>query len=299
MSRTIIEIARHELAVLVKTRRIVAIAGVYLGFALLGGLGTVVAAKKMEEGAIQLLLSQGMASNDAAIQVERMGEPAFQKMTNFFAGTELNEMAPALQLSPILPIFLWASLAFLPIMILLTSFEQTTVDLNVRTLCYSTLRASRSGIILGKALASGIVFVALTFFSAALLVILAATFLDSLDVMGNALGMLRICSCLVPFGACYVGITAFASASNTQPVGALLSALGMMFGLRALGWLSAIPEDHPMSALQFLHWLSPATHHPGLWQAGLAAPLASALAYAIFAALFLWAAVWRLRARDL
>ena len=52
---------------------------------------------------------------------------------------------------PCSPCFLWCSLSFLPFLILLTSFDQLASDLQARSLCYSTLRARRSEILLGKA----------------------------------------------------------------------------------------------------------------------------------------------------
>ncbi|MBW2275389.1 MAG: ABC transporter permease [Deltaproteobacteria bacterium] len=300
MLRTLIEIARHELVVALRTRRALMGAALYLGAASIGGLAYARIVRRIEQTAIDVIQSQsGMDSAQAAEAVRLNAESGYQDVLAWFAGVPIDELAPSLVGSPVLPMFLWCSLSFLPFLILLTSFDQLASDLQARSLCYSTLRARRSEILLGKALAHTAIFVVLTAASSVVLLLIAGSAFASGSFSEAVPGMLRIWLLLIPFGITYLGITSFSSVIARQPFSALLLAIGIAALLRMLSWLGGLPEGHPLALLRPLEWMSPAMHQSGFWRAGIAAPAGSALAYAVIGGAFLLAAAAQLERRDL
>jgi ABC-type transport system involved in multi-copper enzyme maturation permease subunit len=292
-------IARHELVIAIATRRAVAAAGLYLVTALLAGIGYVKSLQGMQRQAAQMLAERGANPTQAAEAVSRATHEAYEKLVVFFAGTSDLPVAASLTDSLILPAFLWGSLAFLPFLVVLTSFDVIAGDLQARSLCYSVLRAPRIAILLGKLLAQAALFVGLSVVASLALLGVAASLLDNFEIFSALPGLVRVWLVLLPYGICYLSLSAFCSAALRQPTLALIAAFGVMVALRILGLFAHIPEGHALAPLRYLRWLSPAQYQSGLWEAGLAGPLFSVVAYLTFAALFLVFATRVLDGRDL
>lgn len=297
---TLFEIARHELAVILRTRRAVLIAALYLGAAVLGGSIYVLVVRTLEQQAIETFVAQGMDEETARQNLELAAAKGYEQLAELFSGVDdIDDMAASLKKSVILPIFFWGSLAFLPFVILLTSFDQLSSELNARSLCYTILRARRATILLGKVLAHTVLFVVLSAAGSAALVLVASVSLESVDFTASVWGLFRVWLLLIPFGLCYLSISSFASSLNTQSVPALITAVGIVMTLRVFSWLRHIPEESTLGFLQNARWLSPAHYEDGLWLAGYVAPAQSAGAYLLFALVFLTLGVARLNSRDL
>ena len=133
MIRAVIEIARHELFVALRTTRAVWVAAIYLFAAVLGGAGMIFAVRAVEDKLIEQLVKQGADLTTATASLSLMSEPAYQKLAAFFADADSEAVAASLQSSIIHPFLLWGSLAFLPFLILMTSFDQVAGDLQSRT----------------------------------------------------------------------------------------------------------------------------------------------------------------------
>jgi ABC-type transport system involved in multi-copper enzyme maturation permease subunit len=292
-------IARHELMITVATRRAVAAAGLYLVTALLGGIGYVKSLQGMQRQAARMLAERGANPAQAAEAVSRATHEAYEKLVVFLAGTADVPVAASLTDSLILPAFLWGSLAFLPFLVVLTSFDVIAGDLQARSLCYSVLRAPRAAILVGKLLAQAALFVGLSVVSSLALLGVAASLLDDFAIAAAVPGLVRVWLVLLPYGFCYLCLSAFCSASLRQPTVALLAAFGLMVALRILGLFALIPEGSALGPLRYLGWLSPAQYQSGLWEAGFAGPAFSALAYLAFAGVFLAFANRVLAGRDL
>lgn len=292
-------VAGHELVIAVATRRALAAAGLYLVTALLGGIGYVKSLQGMQRQAEQMLAARGANPAQATEAVSRATHEAYEKLVTFLAGTGDVPVAASLSDSLILPAFLWGSLAFLPFLVVLTSFDVVAADLQARSLCYSTLRAPRLAILLGKLLAQAALFVGLSVVASLALLGVAASLLDHFAILAAVPGLVRVWLVLLPYGFCYLCLSAFCSASLRQPTVALLAAFGLMVGLRMLGLFAHIPEGSALTPLRYLGWLSPAQYQSGLWQAGFAGPAFSVVAYLAFAAVFLVLASRMLAGRDL
>ena len=299
-ARAILEIGRHELAVIFRTKRAVAIVSLYLGLALLGGVTYVLTVRVAEQKAIELFESQGMTREVAEENMRLTAQKGYDQLAMWLAGVDdVTEVDEHLRSSVILPVFFWCSLVLLPFLILLTSFDQLSSDLGARSLCYSILRAPRAAIVLGKVLGHTVIFTVLSAVSSVALVLVASLLLESVDFGGTLVGLVRMWVMLVPFGLAYLGISSFASAANTQPTPALISAVALVIGLRVVGWLRHVPEESDWAPLRHARWVSPATYHDGMWLTGLSEPALSAVAYLCFAAVFVTASILIVRARDL
>lgn len=300
MIPTMLEVARHELDVILRTRRAVVLVALYFGLAVLGGAIYVMVLRFAEREALELFMSQGSSEAIARQNMESAALEGYRKITAWLAGVdEISAIASSWRDSVILPVFFWCSLAFLPFVIMLTSFDQISADLQSRSLCYNILRARRSAILLGKALAHTVVFTVLSAVCSVLLVLLASLMLDTVSLGDSLWGLFRLWLLLIPFGLCYLGISTFASSLNRQPMPALVSAVAIVIGLWVLSLFRFVPSSSSWSFLQHLRFASPATYESGLWLAGFADPAASAAAYLGFGAVFVGLAMLRLYTRDL
>src|SRR4051812_24628129 len=132
MLRQIRIIALHELAITVATRRALAAVALYLVTALLGGVGYVKSLNAMRRQAAHALESPGADPSQVAAAVSSMTRQAYDQLVMFLSGTDGVPVAKSLTDSMILPAFLWGSLAFLPFLVVLTSFDMISSDLQTR-----------------------------------------------------------------------------------------------------------------------------------------------------------------------
>ena len=126
MTAAVLEVARHELIVAVRTTRAILITVLYLVSAILGGVAVIMMLRLAEKSLAEALAGQGADAVATAGAMATISEQAFQKLAGFFAGAESELVAASLQTSIILPFFLWGSLAFLPFLILLTAVSSVS-----------------------------------------------------------------------------------------------------------------------------------------------------------------------------
>jgi ABC-type transport system involved in multi-copper enzyme maturation permease subunit len=296
MPGPILELARHELAVTLRTRRAIAVIGIYIASAVIAGLGYSASVSFVERAVANAKDMNPEISN----QIDIFSEPAYNAILAFVAGAELSEIAPALRESPIVPFVLWGSLRFLPLLILLTSFDLIAGEMASRSLAYTTLRASRTEVVLGKALGHVTLLLMLSALCGILSLAIAAAILESVSFVASLPGLLYVLALLVPFGACYLGITVFCSAVCRQPFIALVCAFAAYLAVWIVRAFAAIPEtDSAWALLRPLAWVSPATYQSGLWRADPVFPLTSLSIHLMIAAIMLGAAALVLRRRAI
>ena len=276
MFKNLLEIGSHEMKGLLKSRRLVGIAIIYLGAATLGSVVFV-----------------GTATHVPTEQ------SSYQGLIALFTGVPPSEIAPSLIQSLVLPAFLWGSLGFLPVAILLTSFDQLAADVQSKALRMTVLRVPRWLVVMGKAGCHTAIFAVLMVLASCLMVGIASAFRPEYSLGQSIQGLMRVWLTLIPVGASYVGLSALASSLAKQPFGALMQGISLLMLLQILDWLRWVPENHTWSWLRHLRWLCPAPYEAGLWTSGWLMPLASCTVYCIFAALFLGLAVQRMEHRDL
>ena len=299
MISAVAEIARHEIAVILRTRRALAMLLVYLGSALLVGFAYALSVRFVEKDLLEGLSERTGSPVLTDQAVGLLAAPMYQSLLSYLADAPLEQLDPSLLGSPILPFLLWGSLAFLPFLILLTSFDQIASDLETRALCFSSLRVPRTALLLGKALGHVLLFGLLSTVASLLLLALTAALVEQVDVVASLPGLMRLLLLLSPFGAAYVGLSSFCSVATGRPFPALLLAVTLAATLRMMSWLRFIPETSDAAFLRPLRWASPSMYESGFWQRGLAEPAASAGAYLAMGVLFFIAGVLVMRRRRL
>ncbi len=292
-------IAKHELLLILKTRRAFAATGLYVISALLGSFIYIYSLRKIEQALASALVEQGSDPLTAASTVGLMSSEAYEKTLSFFVGHDLEFISEIFRASPLLPLCLWGSLAFLPLLILVTSFDQTVNDIHSRSICYSLLRISRRSVILGKVFAHAILTMALIAVCFALLLLIAMYQLENIDFSHTIGGFVRIWVLLLPFGLCYISLTSLASTLAKSPFGALGLSAAFFLGLKVLSWFQNIAPNSSYALLRHLRWLSPNTYTSGLWLQDPIEPFISSCAYLCLSAAFLFLGIKHLEAKDL
>lgn len=292
---------QHELRSLIRTRRVLVLLGLYLTVGGLAGFGYVKAVQVARDAALERAEQEGVSEDRALALIDEAASPLATQILEGAAGAEEGQaIAESLATSTILPVFFWASLAFLPFLILLSSFDTVSSELATKSLRYSVLRASRAEILFGKTSAHLLIFAAVSAVGALALIAMAAALIEGFSVTDNLPGFLRVWLLLLPFAACYVALATFASCTTQRGFFALLLSLIIAMGLRITGWTaSAIDEAGDAAPLRALRFVSPGHYHGGLWLADWSGPAISSAAYLGFAAVFLALAHAVLQRRDL
>ena len=293
------QLARHELLIAFKSRRIMGVLVLYSALALIGSYVYVAFLKAIEAQSIKFLINSGVDSAQANETVSVMGSEAYQKVLAFFVGAQPEDLSAALMSSPFMPVILWASLTFLPYLILLLAYDIIINDVESRTLCYSLLRASRAQLVFGKYLAHTLIFMGLNTVCSVLLVTMSLQLIGTADASQTVMGLLRVWLSLIPYGLCYLGMFFFVSSMMRRRGGTLTFAIVTMSVFQGISWTRYLPSEGVWGALQYLHWLSPSNYIDGLWLSGMTQPLTSVGALLCFASGFIMLAIWRLKGRDL
>ncbi len=293
------ELTRHELVIAAKTKRLLVVSLVYVAAAVLGSLAYSYALREIEAAALAALDETGMDPIRAAAAYTLTSNTAYTQLVAFFAGAPVEELAESVLRSAPVPVYFWASLTFLPFLIGFTSFDVVQSDLHNRTLCYSTLRASRRTLLLAKFVAHLITLTLVSGLAALAFLLLTTVMVKSVELGTTVPGMLRVWLFLIPVGAAYLALTTTMSTLTKRAAAALAFAVTGVFLLRVFYWLGAIPEESSYALLRYLRYVSPVTYQDSLWRAGILTPFTGVLAFAVFTAVFLFLAERRLQGRDL
>ena len=154
-------VALHEAVTLLRTRRVLTVLFLYLVAATLGSLGYVTALDQIETQMMEVLMANGTPPSQAANTFSIVGSEAYQKILAFFVGTDPQNLAPIFLESPFMPVVLGASF-LLPYLMLLLGYDLVISEVEHRTLCFVSLRVSRTALLLGKFWAHVLLFTGLT-----------------------------------------------------------------------------------------------------------------------------------------
>lgn len=304
MITQLLRLTRHEIEVALRTRRVLLIAFLYIGAAIVGGLGISAAAAKAEQAIIETT-AERTGLDEAALRAElaENGQEALEEMLDEF-GIATDVIAQPLRSSIVAPVFFWCSLAFLPLLIALSTFDTLASDLRGRTLCYTTLRAPRWATVVAKGAAWWAIVSVITAICAFIVFGAASRMLRALELGVALRSAVWVAIAVLPFIAAWVAFALWCSSTTDKPMAALVRAFLLMIALRLFTLPNAligsvIEEGSPMAVLRHLRWLSPSAHNRGLWHMPDLDLARSVLAFLAFAAFFTWAAVTTVRRRDL
>lgn len=294
-----IEIVRHELNVALRTKRMLLVSLVYVAAAILGAFAYSMALREIEKVAVEAMAENGLDPFQAQAALILTSQEAYTRMTEFLSGVAVADLSAAMQESAAVPVYFWASLTFLPFLVAITSFDVLQNDLQHRTLCFSTLRASRRTILLAKFTAHLAILSVVSALAATAFVAMTVSLVSSVSLGDTVIGMVRVWTLLIPFGAAYLALATMASTLTKRAALALAIAVAGALVLRVFFWLGFIPETSQWYPLSYLERLSPIRFHEEFWRSGFLSPMLGVLIFAVYTTVFLAVADLRLRRRDL
>ncbi len=188
----------------------------------------------------------------AAAGMAMVQDEGYRMLLLFFAGGDAALADHLATYPPMVLVYSWISLAFLPWFIALTSYDLIAGDLHLRTIRYAALRTSRGAFVLGKLLGQAALVAAVTGLGMLPVVVIGAIYLPGFDFVATALALLSTWPITVVCALGFLGIVTLASQLCKGPGAARAVAVGLLF----LIWIfTLLPE--PLNRLELLspwHW---------------------------------------------
>jgi len=267
-------------------------------YALVHGLGAwvyVTVVRELEDGMSAALGANSLGGSGAAVSL--LGSEAYEGILSFFAGAQIHLLADVFRESAILPVYMWASLAFMPWLVLMVGFDAIVRDLRSGAVRFWLLRATRTEWALGKLLSQTIALVCLSAVGLGISLWIASSSLwtvrasigDAVDVWLRALPVTLWAS----------GVVFFVSATARSHFGALMAGWLLVPALSAAHLLERLDPNGDNSAFRVLRFLGPGIFESELWQAGISAALLGGCGYVAHGAAFVGLGLLVLSRRDL
>lgn len=248
-------------------------------------------------GAITRSLRQGLqrSAGADAEQAQAALDQAQQGILGFWVGEDPAMLEALSQVPMVVLVVFKMTLFFLPAYIVLMGFDQVSGEVGPRSIRYATVRARRSSVLLGKFLTQATLLLGLV-----LVVDLGIFLYAKLTTPDFALGLmlltlLRFWMAAVLYSLAYVALTTLCSTLFRSPGVSLVFNFILLF----VFWLVDVVARALPSPADALRYASPSAYSTNLLHPEPLRFLVSAGAYAGFALLFLGAAHFILRERDL
>lgn len=207
-------------------------------------------------------------------------------------------LPPSEEIPTVVVVVFYLGIFFLPAYVALMGFDQLSGEVGPRSMRYLTVRARRSSVLLGKFLAQTTLLLTLVLGLDLILCVYAWVSTPGFGIGAFALNLARFWVGTLVFALAFLALTALCSSVTSAPAVSLVGnfiCIMAAFGL----WLAGLwfgREDHP---LQYIRYLSPMNYCTKLLDPEALQFGASALAYTVFALVFLGGAYAALRTRDL
>jgi ABC-type transport system involved in multi-copper enzyme maturation permease subunit len=293
-------VASFEFKHAFKSAKAVVFIVLYSLAALISGLIYIQIVRGLENNAFKLMVKSGTDPLQAQLAMGQVKSLGMKELFEFFSGGDQTMADYLIGIPPIILFFFWGSLAFLPFLIALMSFDQLSGDLKARMIRFLTPRTHRVSIALGKLLSQTGVFMIVTVANSLVILAVAAARLSSFDVSVGLLYLLKFWCFLLFFGWCYLGLMLMWSAVTTTPIYSLLMGILSLTLFWLLSFLSKLDSlDSWHRYLSYLSYLSPSHYEKGLWRPEWGEALGALCAFLIFGLVFFGIGCEVLRRRDL
>jgi ABC-2 type transport system permease protein len=206
------------------------------------------------------------------------------------------------ELPLLVPLVFRLTLFFLPLFIALLGYDQLSAEVSTGSVRYLVVRSRRGSILGGKFVAQALVMGVLLALVLVGLFAAGAGLRSDLKPLPYLEALVRFWLGGATFAFAYLALTSLVSAVTSSPGTSLLLNVGALFLFwlaDAIGGRAALVHSMggPASWTEGLRWLSPSAYASGLLGSSPAL-LTSALAYAVFGAVFLGAGWAVFRSRD-
>ncbi len=267
-ARDVVLTARFELAEAVRTRLLIVMVLLFVGSGALGAWGFTKVVETVEARAAQAL--NAPSTNKPGGMMRQLRH---SRSYSDLVHTVVRDDAKAeyfLSQPPIVVFFGWASLIFVPWLVLYTSSDTIASEVASRAIRYHTLRISRLAYALGKTAGQAIIIAGVTALCAATFYVVAWSRMDAFEPAATALGLAWMWPRVWIFALAFLGWSMFASMATASTNAARAMSLGGAVFLSVLSGLAG--ESSPWrgkntftnSLLDLLTYLTPFGHDAGL-----------------------------------
>lgn len=289
-------IAGFDLRESLRTRRALVLALLYLLVSAATSYGYVQVIRIAEEAAQEMLAQAGGAGDPAvaAAGVDFMQDQGYRGLLYVFAGGDGDLVGHLATYPPMVLVFAYLSLGFLPWLIALTSYDMIAGELHLRTVRFIALRTTRGAFVVGKLLSQLALVAAIAALATVPVLVFGAAYLRSFDLGKNFLALVQTWPILALFAFAILGPVALASQLVKGPGAARALAILLLFGQWIVSAVAmAIDDMRPFSFLTPFHYKT-WFFYPGLVDKLLAAAVCVAMC-----AGYTWLGFQIFRRRDL
>ncbi len=258
-------VARFELGESVRSKLIVVMVLLFVGAGALGAWGFSEALGKIEQNAARAMGAPAARRPGAVVRRLR-DSTSYRDMLRFFIRDD-GKADYFARMPPMVVFFGWASMTFLPWLLLFTSAESIAGDVSTRTIRYSVMRTGRLPFALGKAAGQGLLVAGVTVLAALAFYLVGWASMDAFEPGAAAAGLLSLLPRVLLYLLPFLGWAMFASMVTASANLARIVSLG---GAVALAILYGVgenlrPEAGPIGAVlwDLSRYLTPFGHNEG------------------------------------
>lgn len=296
--RSVLIVARHELAEGVRTRRAIVVLILYLAGSVAATNGFISALNRIEDQVSDMLALAPEASTGAVADA-LWESPRFRDMIT--ALVKDPEVARALfAVPPIALIYGWLAFTFTPILVMLTTSSRIADEVGSGSARLVFLRTQRQAWVLGKFMGQSLVVILALILSVIGAWVTARLRMDGLDGGAAAAGMIVFAGKAWIFSLAFVGLAL--GVSQVTRHANLATAIGFLawIGMRILAWTAGRMQGGGVRELWYVvHMMTPHGHWVDLWRPDIAHIVSATLFLAALGFVYLFAGHAVLSRKDL
>lgn len=263
--RSVLIVARHELAEGIRTRRAVVVLILYLAGSVTATNGFISALNRIEEQVAEMLaLAPGASTGAVADALWESRQ--FQRMIT--ALVRDRDVARALfAVPPIALMYAWLAFTFTPILVMLTTSSRIASEIGTGSVRLVFLRTQRLAWAFGKFLGQSLVVIVALMLSVAGAWITARLRMDGLDGGAAAVGMIAYAGKAWIFSLSFVGLALGVSQTTRHPNLATVIGFVAWIAMRVLAWVAGRFEGDGVRELWHVaRMITPHGHWVDLWR---------------------------------
>lgn len=282
-------IAAFDLRESMRTRRALVLAVLYLLVSAVSSYGYVQAIRFAEN----TVGTVGAVAGDPQM-LDMAQNEGYRALLMLVAAGDMSVANYLATYPPMVLIFAYLSLAFLPWLIAMTSYDLVAGDLHLRTVRFVALRTSRGAFVVGKLFSQLALVAAIAALGTVPVLIIGAAYLRGFDLLGNFVALVQVWPILALFAFSILGPVAFASQLVKGPGAARALAIVLLFGMWIVSAVAlAIDDARPFSFFTPFHYKS------WFFDPDFGDRMLAALACVVMCAGYTWLGFQIFRRRDL
>ena len=242
-------IAGFDLRESMRTRRALVLALLYLLVSAVSSYGYA--------RAVNFVQDTSSAVVGQSAELDLMQDQGMRALLLVIAGGDMTLANHLATFPPMVLIFAYLSLAFLPWLIAMTSYDMIAGELHLRTIRFVALRTSRGAFVVGKLFSQLALVAAIAALGTVPVLIIGAAYLRGFDFLGNFVALVQVWPILALFAFAILGPVAFASQLVKGPGAARALAIVLLFGMWIVSAVAlAIDDARPFSFFTPFHYKS-------------------------------------------